>query len=95
MSAQPEGWYYEAPDPEVGLFGGGWVHEDCESEDEPTVEEVAARKEGDTRVTTYKVTCACGASMQVEDSDYDPDEMPTEAFRDEEHLVDGEAFQNP
>jgi len=94
MSANPEGWYYEAPDPEVGLFGGGWVHEECDSEDEPTVEEVAVRKRGDTRVTTYKVTCSCGASMQVEDEDYDPDEMPVEAFRDEEALCEGEGFQN-
>lgn len=25
----PQGWFYEAGDPSVGIFGGEWVHEDC------------------------------------------------------------------
>lgn len=30
----PAGWYFETGDPSVGLFGGGWVHEDCPAADE-------------------------------------------------------------
>lgn len=88
----PEGWSYEGPDPEVGWFNGYWIHEDCAEADEQRVVEeiVSVSKQGDTRITTYKMTCSCGDTMQAEDSDYDPDEMPVEAFREEEALVEGE-----
>lgn len=35
----PRGWYFETGDPSVGLFGTGWVHEDCPEPDEFELED--------------------------------------------------------
>lgn len=82
----PEGWYYDAPDPSVGIFTGGWVHDPCPMGD--GVEEIETKEEmvnttrnpetGEVKIE-WKLTCTCGATTTVYDYDYDP---PEEAFKD-------------
>lgn len=82
MALDATTWYYEAPDPSVGIFGGGWVH-DCGTEDEATEEIVSTyRRDHDIIVTCYRFTCECGAVHEVDDEDYDP---PAEAFDTDLH----------
>jgi hypothetical protein len=78
----PTGWTYEGPDYSVGIFGGGWIHEDCpvDTEDEVNVTEEPIKSEhhgvGAARSirTTYQLTCsACGQSTEVADEDWDPE----------------------
>src|SRR3954447_17093405 len=73
-------WTYEAPDHSVGLFGGGWIHEDCpEWEDElvSTIEEqLATTTNWSNGLMTIwcMLTCeACVQQILVTDNDFNPD----------------------
>ena len=56
----PAGWYYEPADPSVGIFGDGFVHEDCERDDVQDAEQT-------WNGPTLTVTCACGATVELEE----------------------------
>lgn len=79
----PAGWYVEGPDPSVGIFGTWIVHDECPSwdEDDPEaiVSESPGRHEGKGLsrriVWHYRWTCpGCGASVMVQEMEWDPDE---------------------
>jgi hypothetical protein len=74
------GWYYEAPDYSVGLFGGGWVHEcEVDGEAEGTDERFLSSGKGSKEYvieSLYLLTCLdCGQQRIVVDTDIDADAM--------------------
>jgi len=83
----PKDWSFDSGDASVGIFGSEWTHETCPwwndvqygKGSEPTVtEELTGERhqgEGMQRmvIRTFKLTCSCGASTTVDDSDWDPD----------------------
>lgn len=91
MSKQetPEGWVYEAPDPSVGIFGEGWIHDACPAEDEhgnadlnmaeckPISEE---RIDDHTVRVTYRLTCIdCDAIAETTEDHWLPTEEVIQA----------------
>jgi hypothetical protein len=75
MADLNEGWYFEGPDPSVGLFGDYVVHSDCpnvpDDEDVPeaAVTDTAYRTEGAVVTATTTYTCpACGATTAAQES---------------------------
>lgn len=80
-----EGWYFEGPDPEVGIFGDLIVHEACtavaEGDDVPDAEQVDVTIKASTTagveniVTTFRCP-ACGATTQT------TDQQPSDHFKE-------------
>ena len=72
MTVDPnEGWSFEGPDPEVGIFGDRVVHEDCPVDvEEAEVTDVATfRSTGDGYLEVTRVfTCTCGATTRTVDT---------------------------
>lgn len=93
----PEGWSYEGPDPSVGIFGHSWFH-DCEDHEQVVLERlVESHNEGEAMarmmVTTWELSCPCGATVTVTDSDWDPDcpeDIPDAWVTDDEAQVEGD-----
>ena len=70
-------FFYELPEPGVGL-SGGWLHSYCADDDSEVTEEVRSWRhegEGASRevVTSLVLTCSCGATEEVTTRDWDPD----------------------
>jgi hypothetical protein len=70
------GFYFDAGDPSVGIFGEEWVHGDCALEGDG---ESFDRRLATTRVNSvtvrdwFLVTCCdCGTQALVSRDDYDP-----------------------
>lgn len=77
----PEGWSYDPSDSSVGIFGDGWIHEDCPL---PDIEEYAEAwgvgpavfvGTGVSRLVRYqdRLVCPCGAETTVTHVEWDPD----------------------
>jgi hypothetical protein len=84
------GWVFDHGDPTVGIWPNGWTHEDCPiwAKDDDATQVIwerplgaEERGEGANRlfVVTTRLECNCGASTEVTEYHWDPQDPEEES----------------